>query len=123
MALFITSVAQELDIKAVFKERKEQVFRHFSDFHIVVSGLALIARKVESKLGVPRFDSRSKETKSTNVPQPLYSNIYEGNDDYDIYESKKEARKIYDDMYSIAEQTGANPLDEKATSSGSRSQG
>ena len=109
MELFITSIEKELDIKAVFKEKKRQVFRQFSDFHIVLSGLALIAKKLEPKLGVPKFDSRSKETKPAGIA-PLYSNIYEGNDDYDIYESKKEVRMIYDDMYSIAEQTGANPL-------------
>ena len=54
----------DLKIKNIFGRKKEQVFKKFADFHIVLSALSQISKKLERKIEVPKFDTISRERKS-----------------------------------------------------------
>ena len=59
---------EALRIKNAFGRKKEQVFSKFSDFHIVLSALSQISKKLERKIEVAKFDVLSRERKSQSVP-------------------------------------------------------
>ena len=62
--LFINIVEKELKLKNIFGKRKEEVFRKFTDFHVVIDGLSKISKKLQSKLEVKGFEKKEKKKRA-----------------------------------------------------------
>ena len=106
--MFLNHVETELKIKRadVFKGKDEQTFSKFEHFHIALAGLALISKKLESKIGVPKFESKARET----------TVCYEDDEAVEIYEGggrDDSALEHYDQIYSkqVMEELNASSLD------------
>ena len=97
----LTSI-KKLDLKRnkIFKKRNEKVFDKFADFHIFLAGLAMLSKKLEKKINVPKFECKCKET-VTAYEDEEKANIYEQGDENE--------NEHYDNLYSQQIQENPKP--------------
>ena len=109
ISLFLNNVETETDlgIKDIFGRKREKVFSRFSDFHIVLSSLSQISKKLEVKLGVAKFDVAPKKRESRpSLDEGALIAIYESQSE-SSYENE-----IYGAIYDIAPvKAEGSPLD------------
>ena len=97
--LFITTVENELKIKDVFGKLKEEVFRKFVDFYVVIDGLSKISKKLEARLG---FEKTKKKTEAIYEYDSEINNIY---DDNERAEETEHYEKLYEEAFGGAAET------------------
>ena len=75
--LFLDCVDENLKIKQIFGEKKEQIFGKFSDFHLVLSALSQISKKLERKIGVAKFDTKQRKSVTSEEGKEAFKSIYD----------------------------------------------
>ena len=75
--LFLNCVDENLKIKQIFGEKKEQIFGKFSDFHLVLSALSQISKKLERKIGVAKFDTKQRKSVTSEEGKEAFKSIYD----------------------------------------------
>ena len=63
VSLFINFVETEFKVKSIFGAHGPLVFHKFSDFFLVLSGLARLSKEIQKKFKIPRFESSSSRSK------------------------------------------------------------
>ena len=90
----------DLRIKNIFGRKKEQVFSKFADFHIVLSALSQISKKLERKIGVAKFDAISREGK--RVPPTEDKEAFKAI--YDEQAENANEAEFYGAVYNVTEE-------------------
>ena len=60
--LFINFVETEFKVKDIFGVHGTKVFHKFSNFFVVLSGLAKLSKEIQRKFEIPKFVSSGKKT-------------------------------------------------------------
>ena len=62
VSLFLSFVESEFKLQNLFGAHRNQALGTFTNFHVVLSGLARLSREVHRKLKIPKFISSGKKT-------------------------------------------------------------
>ena len=62
VGLFINFVEAEFQIKHIFGAHGPKVFHKFTNFFVVLSGLAMLSEKIQKRFKIPKFESSGKRT-------------------------------------------------------------
>jgi len=104
ISLFLDHVVSHVGLKRdkLFKNKEERVFRLFADFHLVLYGLSKISEKLTDKIGVPKFESKTRLTASDSDDE---------DNDNGIYDCGEEGggNEVYDTIYSEQVMEGGAP--------------